>query len=119
MLLEKKTQIETLDLTIKLSFLIFPLTLFLINWPKSDLSKFYLGDLLGPRIDLESKLLISKSLAEALTLRSMTFGVGEKFYPMFAPEVEKTLGKWLLSFGPWVVNNLAEFQSLQHISPLV
>ena len=61
----------------------------------------YLGDLLGPRIDLESKLLISKSLAEALTLRSMTFGVGEKFYPMFAPEVAKTLGKWLLSFGPF------------------
>src|SRR3989344_1309144 len=46
-------RIETLDLTIKLSFLIFPLTLFLINWPKSDLSKFYLGDLLG-RDTLES-----------------------------------------------------------------
>ncbi len=31
----------------------------------------------------------------------MTVGVGERFYPMFVPEVAKTLGKWLLSFGPF------------------
>ncbi|MBI2327745.1 DUF2723 domain-containing protein [Candidatus Curtissbacteria bacterium] len=34
-------------LIIKLSFLIFPLTLMLVNWPKTDLAKFYLGDWLG------------------------------------------------------------------------
>lgn len=61
----------------------------------------YLGDLLGPRIDLDSDLLIPRKLDEIVESRKITLSVGEVFYPLFVPDVTKTLIKWTMSFGPY------------------
>ncbi len=66
-----------------------------------NLSIIYLGDLLGPRMDLESDLLLPSAITEILNTRTLTLGVGEIFYPLFVSDVVKTLTKWLFSFGPY------------------
>ncbi len=66
-----------------------------------NISIIYLGDLLGPRLDLESDLLVSSAINEVLINRTLTLGVGEIFYPLFIGDVIKTITKWLFSFGPY------------------
>jgi len=61
----------------------------------------YLGDLLGPRIDLDSDLLLPSLVNEMVIKRSVTLAVGEVFYPIFIADAAKTIVKWLLSFGPY------------------
>lgn len=61
----------------------------------------YLGDVIGPRFDLVSDLLLSKLINESLNSSSMTMGVGEILYPVFVADAAKTIVKWLLSFGPY------------------
>lgn len=61
----------------------------------------YLGDLIGPRIDLESDLLLPSLVREMLTKRTVTLGVGEILYPIFIADAARTIVKWLLSFGPY------------------
>jgi hypothetical protein len=61
----------------------------------------YLGDLMGPRIDLESDLLLPSLINEMVNKRTVTLGVGEIFYPVFIADAAKTIVKWLLSFGPY------------------
>jgi hypothetical protein len=61
----------------------------------------YSGDLMGPRIDLESNLLLPSLINEMVTKRTVTLGVGEIFYPVFIADAAKTIVKWLLSFGPY------------------
>ncbi len=97
----------------KLNFLQVTKTLVLVPFERFSLKEsaslnlddntgvIYLGDLIGPRIDLEADLLVAKCLGEILTSKSMTLGVGEKIYPLFTPDAAKTLAKWLLSFGPF------------------
>ncbi len=66
-----------------------------------NLAVIYLGDLLGPRMDLDSDLLVPQSLGEILQRRTLTLGVGEIFYPVFVTDVVKIISKWLFSFGPY------------------
>lgn len=61
----------------------------------------YIGDLMGPRIDLDSNLLLPTLIKEMFEKRSLTLGVGEIFYPVFIADAAKTIVKWLLSFGPY------------------
>ena len=61
----------------------------------------FIGDLLGPRINFESDLLISKSLSEIVWKRKLTLAVGEVFYPIFVADLVKVIIKWLFSFGPY------------------
>jgi hypothetical protein len=61
----------------------------------------YLGDLMGPRIDLSSDLLVPSLINEMVTQRSVTLGVGELFYPLFIADAGRVIVKWLLSFGPY------------------
>ncbi|NMC99758.1 MAG: DUF4012 domain-containing protein [Bacteroidales bacterium] len=61
----------------------------------------YVGDLLGPRIDLESNLFLPSLINQIIIKRNLTLAVGEIFYPLFVSDVSKTLVKWLLSFGPY------------------
>lgn len=61
----------------------------------------YVGDLLGPRIDLQSNLLLPTLINEMTEKRTLTLGVGEIFYPLFCPDAARTIIKWLLSFGPY------------------
>ncbi|MCX6704162.1 MAG: hypothetical protein NTZ07_01830, partial [Candidatus Woesebacteria bacterium] len=61
----------------------------------------FLGDLLGPRIDLDSDLLIARSLSEMLWKRKLTLAVGETFYPIFIADAVRLIIKWLFSFGPY------------------
>ena len=60
-----------------------------------------MGDLLGPRINLESNLLISRCLSEILWKRKLTLAVGEVFVPIFVPNAVRVIVKWLFSFGPY------------------
>jgi hypothetical protein len=61
----------------------------------------YVGDLLGPRLDLQSDLFLPTCISEIVGKRSLTLGVGEIFYPVFAPDAVRLLIKWLFSFGPY------------------
>ncbi|MFI5241184.1 MAG: DUF4012 domain-containing protein, partial [Microgenomates group bacterium] len=67
----------------------------------SNLSVIYTGDLLGPRIDLESNLLLPSLLNESIQKRVLNLGVGETFYPLFVSDLAKTIVKWIFSFGPY------------------
>ncbi|QQG41910.1 MAG: DUF4012 domain-containing protein [Candidatus Woesebacteria bacterium] len=69
--------------------------------PNENTSIIYVGDLLGPRIDLDSDLLTSSLMFEILTKRSLSLGVGETFYPMFVSDASKIISKWMFSFGPY------------------
>ena len=60
-----------------------------------------MGDLLGPRIDLESDLVINRSINEILTKREISLAVGEVFYPIFVSDAARVITKWLFSFGPY------------------
>jgi len=67
----------------------------------SNTSVIFIGDLLGPRINLEGGLLISRSFSEIVWDRKITLPVGEVFYPIFIADAAKTVAKWLFSFGPY------------------
>jgi hypothetical protein len=85
---------------------VLPFEVFL---PKEDdsikrtdsLGIIYVGDLLGPRIDLESDLLINQSINEILTKREISLAVGEVLYPVFISDIARVVAKWLFSFGPY------------------
>lgn len=88
------------------ALVIFPFEVFDRN--KIDKIKFsnnsavvFIGDLVGPRINLESDLTVNKTLSEILWKRIMTLGVGETFYPIFVPDAIRLLIRWLFSFGPY------------------
>ena len=66
-----------------------------------NLAVIYVGDLLGPRIDLESDLLVTSVLSESIQKRNLTLGVGEVFYPVFVSDAAKEIVKWVFSFGPY------------------
>ncbi len=101
----KKIQIQTGDTPTKI-LAILPFEYFdsksnsqlLLN---DNLAVVYLGDLLGPRIDLDSDLLVARALNEILQNRTLTLGVGEIFYPVFVTDAVRTISKWLFSFGPY------------------
>jgi len=61
----------------------------------------FIGDLLGPRINLNSELLVSRTLSEIIWDRKITLAVGEMFYPIFIADAVRTISKWLFSFGPY------------------
>lgn len=68
---------------------------------ETSLGIIYVGDLLGPRIDLQSDLRISKYLREIINERNLTVPVGEVLYPLFVNDVSKQIVKWLFAFGPF------------------
>ena len=85
---------------------IFPFEIF--NRSRIDSVRFsentaliLVGDLLGPRINLESDLLMPRVLSEIISKRKISLGVGEVFYPVFVSDAVKVLAKWLFSFGPY------------------
>jgi len=67
----------------------------------SNVGIIYLGDVLGPRIDLQSNLKLPKYLNEIINSRSLTVPVGEVLYPIFVSDAAKQLVKWLFAFGPY------------------
>lgn len=67
----------------------------------TNMAVVYVGDILGPRIDLNSNLLMAQLFNEALLRRSMTLAVGEMFYPLFVTDIVRQINKWLFSFGPY------------------
>lgn len=67
----------------------------------SNMAVVYAGDIIGPRIDLDSNLLIPQLFNEVLLKRSMSLAIGEMFYPLFVTDVVRQINKWLFSFGPY------------------
>ncbi len=61
----------------------------------------YIGDLLGPRIDLTSNLKLPRYLNDMMGERSFSMPVGELFYPVFVSDAAKQIVKWLFAFGPY------------------
>ncbi len=95
-----------IDITQVKTLVIFPLEAF----DRSRVEKFkvpdslvvlFVGDLLGPRIDLESDLLASRLLSEILYERKMTLAVGDVLFPIFIADAVKVIVRWLFSFGPY------------------
>ena len=62
---------------------------------------FYVSDLLGPRLDTEGDLLISKTISRSFYKRIFLSAVGEVYYPMFVSDLAKNISKWMFSFGPY------------------
>ncbi len=88
------------------SLAIFPLDVFDVKESQklptnSHLGIVYSGDLLGPRMDLESNLLLTNILNDAMKERVINVGIGETFYPLFVSDLAKTIVKWVFSFGPY------------------
>ena len=71
-----------------------------LNLP-DNVGVIYLGDLLGPRIDLESDLKLSIYLNEIIDKRRLTIPVGEVLYPVFVSDASRQIVKWLFAFGPF------------------
>jgi len=61
----------------------------------------FIGDLLGPGINLESDLLVSRTIAGIVQKRQMSIGIGETFYPVNVNDIVRLISKWLFSFGPY------------------
>ncbi|MEK7550530.1 MAG: DUF4012 domain-containing protein [Patescibacteria group bacterium] len=66
-----------------------------------NLAVVYLGDIIGPRIDLDGELFIEQLMATAINTRELTLPVGEVFYPMFVSDVAREIVRWIFSFGPY------------------
>lgn len=73
----------------------------LLNIISDSLGIIYTGDLLGPRIDLESNLKISTYINSIISKKQLVFPVGEIIYPLFVSDVSKQIVKWLFAFGPY------------------
>ncbi len=72
------------------------------DFPLNDnISVVYLGDLLGPRFNLDGNLFIEKIINQIVLEKTFNVGIGEIFYPMFVPDVARVIAKWLFSFGPY------------------
>lgn len=69
--------------------------------PSDNTGVIYVGDMFGPRMDLDSDLMAAYMVSNIISNRRMKLGVGELIYPLFAPDVAKTIAKWLFSFGPY------------------
>ncbi len=67
----------------------------------NNVALLFMGDLLGPRINLKSDLLISRLLSEIIWKRKMIFAVGDVLFPIFVADVVKVIVTWLFSFGPY------------------
>lgn len=61
----------------------------------------YMGDLLGPRMDLTGDLLAADLIRKVIFDRTISLGIGEVIYPIFVTDAAKTITKWLFSFGPY------------------
>ena len=61
----------------------------------------YIGDLIGPRIDMDSDLSLPNFLSEMIFKKQLTLGIGEIFYPVFVADTSNLILKWLFSFGPY------------------
>lgn len=66
-----------------------------------DAGVIYIGDLLGPRIDLNSDLIITNHLSNILLSKTFSPPVGEILYPLFVSDAARQLVKWLFAFGPY------------------
>lgn len=70
--------------------------------PQGDnIAAIYLGDVIGPRINLSSSLLINQVLNEVINKNKITLPVGELFYPIFTFDVIKEIFNFMFSFGPY------------------
>lgn len=110
---KKEKAYKSYDTFVKSNNLIAPKTLLLFPFesfsPKEDslinlsgkLGAVYLGDLLGPRINLESNLLLPSLINRILQKRELKISTGELLYPIFVSDAAKTITKWLFSFGPY------------------
>ncbi len=66
-----------------------------------NLGVIYLGDLMGPRMDLVNDLFISRVIGSIYFKRKLKLGVGELFYPTSVFNAAKTICRWVFSFGPY------------------
>lgn len=61
----------------------------------------YLGDLFGPRIDLDSDLKSPSYLTDILRVKKIAIPVGDLSYPLLVSDAAKQIVKWLFAFGPF------------------
>lgn len=102
---EYKYFCSSIDIPATKTIILLPFELFGNIASQISINEFtaviYVGDLIGPRMDLNSGLLMAKSISEIINERSLSLSIGEVFYPVFAPEVVKTIIKWMFAFGPY------------------
>lgn len=66
-----------------------------------NLAVVYVSDILGPRMNLSSDLLINRIICSSIYKKTIDLGIGEKFYPINVIDAARTIVGWLFSFGPY------------------
>lgn len=66
-----------------------------------NLGIVYLGDIIGPRIDLDNDILIEKIIGDSMSKREVNITIGDVFYPIFVMDAVREVVKWVFSFGPY------------------
>lgn len=61
----------------------------------------FVGDLIGPRIDLVDSSLIAKILIGVYKNKKLSLSGKETLYPVYVGDVSRLITKWLFSFGPY------------------
>lgn len=61
----------------------------------------FVGDLIGPRMDLIKGDTISTLILNQLSKKKINFTRDEILYPVFLGDVARQITKWLFSFGPY------------------
>ena len=67
----------------------------------NNIANIFLGDLVGPRMDISFPLLINSTLKSIVDKRLFEVAVGEFFYPLNVLDVTKTIFNYMFSFGPY------------------
>lgn len=88
------------------ALIVFPTELHLITKKKlpplnTNIGLVYVGDVLGPRLDLYSDLKIARMIKDIVFKRHLTLEIGERFYPASCIDYSKEIVRWLFSFGPY------------------
>lgn len=76
-----------------------------------NLGVVYVGDLIGPRLDLDSDLLVSRALGEILTARELALAVGEVISPVFCKRRSTCRDKMAFFFWTLRQSNLLTRES--------
>ncbi|MFH1863601.1 MAG: DUF4012 domain-containing protein [bacterium] len=101
-----------------------------INLPDT-VGLVFVGDLIGPRMDLFENNPISVAMASLLKNKKLDINTDNIVYPVFIGDVARLVTKWLFSFGPYgditavlsedvgiteVVNNIDNILNKEHRS---
>jgi hypothetical protein len=68
---------------------------------KENIGAVYVGDLFGPRMDLDSSSSVARIVEDVLFKKKVEVSLEDYVYPIPIPEAVNLIVRWLFSFGPY------------------